>query len=285
MTEASMTTSEAAPSPDAGSSEAIGGSLLSSDQPIQQQPTLSFDPTGLPDGLNEEPSLQTFDSVDKLAKSYVNLVKKMGVPAEQLLRLPQSGESYDDVYNALGRPEDHDGYQLGDYSPEDTANYREIAHQLGLNNDQASALYDIYQQDMQNRMDEEDAEFEQFEVENLQELQQEWGDKFNHNLEMARRAFMNFATPEAVKVLEETGMGNHPELLKVFARIGEVLAEDSVLPGSNNAVLGGVNPASAQQQINELMSDTEFRNAYQDGYHPGHKEAVEKMTKLYSYLG
>ena len=58
MTEASMTTSEAAPSPDAGSSEAIGGSLLSSDQPIQQQPTLSFDPTGLPDGLNQEPSLQ-----------------------------------------------------------------------------------------------------------------------------------------------------------------------------------------------------------------------------------
>ena len=56
MTEASMTTSEAAPSPDAGSSEAIGGSLLSSDQPIQQQPTLSFDPTGLPDGLNQEPS-------------------------------------------------------------------------------------------------------------------------------------------------------------------------------------------------------------------------------------
>mgnify|MGYP003126241637 FL=1 len=134
-------------------------------------------------------------------------------------------------------------------------------------------------------MQEEDAEFEQFEVENLQELQQEWGDKFNHNLEMARRAFMNFATPEAVKVLEETGMGNHPELLKVFAKIGEVLAEDSVLPGTNNAVLGGMNPASAQTQINELMSDVEFRKAYQDGYHPGHKDAVEKMTKLYSYLG
>ena len=107
MTEASMTTSEAAPSPDAGSSEAIGGSLLSSDQPIQQT-SLSFDPTGLPDGLNQEPSLQTFDSVDKLAKSYVNLVKKMGVPADQLLRLPQNGESYDEVYNALGRPENYD---------------------------------------------------------------------------------------------------------------------------------------------------------------------------------
>ncbi len=283
MTEASMTTSEAAPS-DSGAIDS-GGSMLSAEQPAITSNPMEFNPTGLPDGLGEEPSLQTFDSVDKLAKSYVNLVKKMGVPAEQLLRLPGEGEPMDDVYNALGRPEDHNGYQLGDFQPEQTENFRQFAHQLGLNNQQAETIYQAYQQDIAERDQASQQEFEQFEVDNLNALQQEWGDQFNHNLEMARRAFMNFATPEAVKVIEETGMGNHPELLKVFARIGEVLAEDSVLPGTNNSVLGGMNAASAQEQINSLMSDKEFRQSYMDAYDPSHQEAVAKMTKLHSYLG
>tara|TARA_Y100000593_G_C4256996_1_gene310142 strand:- start:227 stop:1063 length:837 start_codon:yes stop_codon:yes gene_type:complete len=278
-----MTTSEAAPS-DSGAIDS-GGSMLSAEQPAITSNPMEFNPTGLPDGLGEEPSLQTFDSVDKLAKSYVNLVKKMGVPAEQLLRLPGEGEPMDDVYNALGRPEDHNGYQLGDFQPEQTENFRQFAHQLGLNNQQAETIYQAYQQDIAERDQASQQEFEQFEVDNLSALQEEWGDQFNHNLEMARRAFMNFATPEAVQVIEETGMGNHPELLKVFARIGEVLAEDSVLPGTNNSVLGGMNAASAQEQINSLMSDKEFRQSYMDAYDPSHQEAVAKMTKLHSYLG
>lgn len=278
-----MTTSEAAPS-ESGAIDS-GGSMLSAEQPAITSNPMEFNPTGLPDGLAEEPSLQTFDSVDKLAKSYVNLVKKMGVPAEQLLRLPGEGEPMDDVYNALGRPEDHNGYQLGDYQPEQTENFRQFAYQLGLNNQQAETIYQAYQQDIAERDQASQQNFEQFEVDNLNALQQEWGDQFNHNLEMARRAFMNFATPEAVQVIEETGMGNHPELLKVFARIGEVLAEDSVLPGTNNSVLGGMNAASAQEQINSLMSDKEFRQSYMDAYDPSHQEAVAKMTKLHSYLG
>ena len=282
MTEASMTTSEAAPS-ESGAIDS-GGSMLSAEQPAITSNPMEFNPTGLPDGLGEEPSLQTFDSVDKLAKSYVNLVKKMGVPAEQLLRLPGEGEPMDDVYNALGRPEDHNDYQLGDFQPEQTENFRQFAHQLGLNNQQAETIYQAYQQDIAERDQASQQQFEQFEVDNLSTLQQEWGDEFNHNLEMARRAFMNFATPEAVKVIEETGMGNHPELLKVFARIGEVLAEDSVLPGSNNAVLGGMNPANAQEEINSLLNDKDFRQSYMDTYDPNHQAAVAKMTKLYSHL-
>ena len=283
MTEASMTTSEAAPS-DSGAIDS-GGSMLSAEQPAITSNPMEFNPSGLPDGLGQEPSLQTFDSVDKLAKSYVNLVKKMGVPAEQLLRLPGEGEPMDDVYNALGRPEDHNGYNLGDFEPEQTENFRQFAHELGLNNQQAETIYQAYQQDIAERDQVSQQQFEQFEVDNLNALQQEWGDQFNHNLEMARRAFMNFATPEAVQIVEETGMGNHPELLKVFARIGEVLAEDSVLPGTNNSVLGGMNAASAQEQINSLMSDKDFRSSYMDAYDPNHQEAVAKMTKLHSYLG
>lgn len=282
---ATSTTSESAPVDGGYGSEAVSPSSIISGGDVNTPPDLSFNPQYLPDGLANEPSLQNFDSVDKLAKSYTHLVKKMGVPADQLLRLPQAGESMDDVYNALGRPETHENYDMGDYAPESTEDFRQLAHQIGLNNDQANVLFDAYVNAMAGQQEQEQSAFEQFEVENTQALQKEWGGAFDKNVELARRAFMNFATPEAVEIMEQTGLGNHPEILKVFSRIGELLQEDSVLPGSSTPVLGGMNPAQAQEAFNSKMADPEFRNAYLDGYHPNHAQAVQEITKLHGFMG
>ena len=279
---ATSTTSEAG-SYESGTETASPSSIISGGD--YNAPNLHFDPQNLPDGLAHEPSLQNFDSVDKLAKSYTHLVKKMGVPAEQLLRLPGAGEPMDDVYNALGRPETHEHYDMSDYAPESTENFRQLAHEIGLNNDQANALFNAYVDSIAGQEESESEAFDQFEVENTQALQKEWGGDFDKNVELARRAFMNFATPEAVEIMEQTGLGNHPEILKVFSRVGELLQEDSVLPGSSTPILGGMNPAQAQQSIDAKMSDPNFRNAYLDQYNPGHAEAVREMTKLHEYIG
>ena len=191
----------------------------------------------------------------------------------------------DEVYNALGRPETHENYDMGEYAPETTEDFRQLAHQIGLNNDQANVLFDAYVNAMAGQQEQEQSAFEQFEVENTQALQKEWGGSFDKNVELARRAFMNFATPEAVEIMEQTGLGNHPEILKVFSRIGELLQEDSVLPGSSTPVLGGMNPAQAQETFNSKMADPEFRNAYLDGYHPNHAQAVQEITKLHGFMG
>ena len=279
---ATSTTSEAVESTGAeGASTLLAGGEGVAQQAYGNQ----FDYSQMPDGLAHEPSLQNFDTVDKLAKSYVNLVKKMGVPAEQLVRLPEAGQPMDDVYNALGRPESANHYNLENYAPEQTEYFRGLAHQLGLNNQQAQALFDAHQQTIDGMQNQDAEAFEQFEVENLKALQAEWGDNFNSNLELARRAFMNFATPEAVEVLEKTGLGNHPEILKLFSQVGSILQEDSILPGSSQAVLGGMNPATAQEAMNSKLSDQEFRTAYLDQYHPNHASAVREMTKLHEYIG
>jgi hypothetical protein len=279
---ATSTTSEAG-SYESGAETASPSSIISGGD--YNAPNLHFDPQNLPDGLAHEPSLQNFDSVDKLAKSYTHLVKKMGVPAEQLLRLPGAGEPMDDVYNALGRPETHEHYDMSDYAPESTENFRQLAHEIGLNNDQANTLFNAYMDSIAGQEESESEAFDQFEVENTQALQKEWGGDFDKNVELARRAFMNFATPEAVEIMEQTGLGNHPEILKVFSRVGELLQEDSVLPGSSTPILGGMNPAQAQQSIDAKMSDPNFRNAYLDQYNPGHADAVREMTKLHEYIG
>ena len=116
------------------------GSILDGSMPTAEKNPLAFDPGSLPDGLRGEPSLQSFDSVDKLAKSYVHARKMIGADPNQMLQLPKEGdeEGWNQVYNRLGRPEKADGYDFdlgdGEQSP-DVADFKNVAHQLGLTND------------------------------------------------------------------------------------------------------------------------------------------------------
>jgi len=53
------------------------------------------------------------------------------------------------------------------------------------------------------------------------------GREFQANVTAARTALAKFGTPELTKFLNLTGMANHPELVRVFARIGKSIGPDS----------------------------------------------------------
>lgn len=56
------------------------------------------------------------------------------------------------------------------------------------------------------------------------------GDKFNASLADAQRALATFDEGGTVsKMLEETGYGNNPEVLRIFARVGRALGEDKLI--------------------------------------------------------
>lgn len=60
------------------------------------------------------------------------------------------------------------------------------------------------------------------------------GDNFSKNAEFAKRAVEKFATPKFKEQLEQSGYGNHPELVRVFARIGKLISDDKmVTPGTS----------------------------------------------------
>jgi hypothetical protein len=59
------------------------------------------------------------------------------------------------------------------------------------------------------------------------------GEAYEKNVELAKRVVERFATEDFKKALNETGLGNHPELVRVFFKIGKSMAEDQlVIPGS-----------------------------------------------------
>lgn len=53
------------------------------------------------------------------------------------------------------------------------------------------------------------------------------GDKLTETLSSAKKALEKFGTPELSALLEETGLGNHPDMVRVFSRIGKAISEDS----------------------------------------------------------
>lgn len=57
------------------------------------------------------------------------------------------------------------------------------------------------------------------------------GDKFKENLSVALRARDQFATPELKQLLETSKLGNHPEVVRFFYRVGQSISQDGFVPG------------------------------------------------------
>lgn len=59
------------------------------------------------------------------------------------------------------------------------------------------------------------------------------GEGYKKNVELASRVIKRFGSESLVKALNETGYGNHPELVRAFTRIGKAMTEDQlVMPGT-----------------------------------------------------
>lgn len=62
------------------------------------------------------------------------------------------------------------------------------------------------------------------------------GDSFKTNVELAKRVVDRFGSDELKGALNETGLGNHPELIRFVARIAKKMSEDTfVKPGAQES--------------------------------------------------
>jgi len=70
------------------------------------------------------------------------------------------------------------------------------------------------------------------------------GAKLAENLGVARKAYDMFATPELRTLLDTTGMGNHPEVIRMMYRVGKAISEDKFVAGSAARSGATQNPAT-----------------------------------------
>lgn len=108
--------------------------------------------------------------------------------------------------------------------------------ELGLSQIQAQKFIDVYAAQVQVESQASSDSYNQVvkdwvdEAKNDKEI---GGDKFDENVGLAKRAIDKYGTPKLVEVLNQTGLGNHPEFIRLLTRVGKLIAEDD--PGGVTA--------------------------------------------------
>lgn len=111
-----------------------------------------------------------------------------------------------------------------------------IFKELGLNQDKAQKLVDFQAKQIQAGL--------QAQVDAFKTQKEDWlneakadkdigGDDFDENISHAISAIDKFGTPGLRQMLDDYGVGNHPEVIRFMVRVGKLTAED--VPGNNTS--------------------------------------------------
>lgn len=110
--------------------------------------------------------------------------------------------------------------------------FKAVAKELGLTKEQAQKLVDMDAQNIQNA----DAAFREMQANWKTQTLKELGENAEQKLGEAAAAFKRFGDDEFVKLLKDTGLENHPAVVRVFRSIGSKIAMDKTVPGTSNGV-------------------------------------------------
>lgn len=108
--------------------------------------------------------------------------------------------------------------------------FTEIAKELKLTQEQAQKVADIGAK-MAQRQAESHANLVAQWTEQVKTDKEIGGDKLAENLGVARKAIETFGSPELKDLLNSTGLGNHPEIVKLAFKVGKAISEDGFMTG------------------------------------------------------
>jgi len=233
----------------------------------------------LPDDLRNDPTLNNFKDVESLAKTVVHQQKQMG----NRIPMPKTDDEFKELYGKLGRPEEASQYEtkvpteLSSYFDEGALNeFKGVAHNIGLNQSQVDALIEYQAGAIQHELSNEPASLQAQAEETTSTLKQEWGIDYDKNLRAAKRALQVYGDDEIMDLMN-TSAGNHPAVVKLFARLGSEVTEDMAKNTQHSNV--AVSPLDAKDEINATMANT--KHPYFDAAHPDHRTAIERMKQLH----
>lgn len=132
-----------------------------------------------------------------------------------------------------GAPEKYDfsmpeGYQA---DPAVMEKFQGIARELNLTQEQAQKLVALDAERVAASGEAQKAQFAQQVEAWVGELKNDktfGGANFDGNVKIAQKAMADFGSPELKQMLETSGLGSHPEVVRLFHRIGQQLSEGSV---------------------------------------------------------
>ena len=139
--------------------------------------------------------------------------------------------------------------------PEVLTAFGEVAKELDLPQEAAQKVLDKVAPVMQARQAKavEDAKTEW--ANNSKSDQEFGGESLDANLEIAKTSLNKFGTDAFKSLLAESGLGNHPEVIRFMYRAGKAISEDSYVGNSQGANPKGNVPKDFNGIANALYSN------------------------------
>lgn len=116
--------------------------------------------------------------------------------------------------------------------------FKALAAEHGLSQQAAQSFMDLHAQTVTGQA-EAQAALVQGWAEEAHGDREFGGAGFDVNMGMAGKALRAYGSPELSQFLVQSGLGNHPELIRAFYRIGKTLGEDGKAPPASSAAAGG----------------------------------------------
>lgn len=156
---------------------------------------------------------------------------------------PGEGKTGDDQGNTAPESYDFKMPEGQELDSETLAAFTDVAKDLKLSNEAAQKILDKMAPAMEARMARSVEVAKTTWREQATADQEFGGEKMSENLAVAKKAMDEFATPELRKLLNDTGLGNHPEVIRVFYRAGKAISEDSFINGTRKPAGANDDPA------------------------------------------
>lgn len=246
---------------------------------VTSTPDTSWWKTAVPTELHNATDWSKFKTVGDALKSYAELEKYRGdsvrIPKEDAT--PEEwGKFYDKV-----RPATPEGYNVSFPDVGGTVNWPDgdkqwvtkLAHSLGLSQRQVQGFVQAHSE----RLSENAKSMDVQRREAIVEIEKEYGATFKRDVALANRALQWAGGDDLLTFVKESGIGAEPVFIRSMLKIGKRFADENVIVGE---VSGVMTKDEALARIANMRA--EAGGAFNDPRHPGHREAVAEMQRLYS---
>jgi hypothetical protein len=216
----------------------------------------------------------------KLTEQYKAAEKFIGVPPDQVIKIPKADAPPEDLrayYERLGAPKEAKDYDLSVIKDTGLSEaIRTAAHARGVTKDAATDIAAAVQKAVDSKTTTDNGEMTAKLAAQKDALQKNWGDKFAFNhlqaIEGARRLGID---PEGVKALE--GVIGYDKVMEAMRKIGANTREDTFIERGQGGPTGEVTTVEgAHARKAELMAD----NAWVTKYNNGDAVARREMDRL-----
>lgn len=231
----------------------------------------------LPEDLRGDPSISKFTKVEDLARSYISAMQMAG-NRDPNAYIPKPGADDPDPAGTLLRTAGFVPKEFGDEytlkEPEGVAEslklsgplgaaFRKTAFEAGLPAGKAEKIYHWFAGEIANVAKTQAEAAAKEEAAWTETLKGEFGDAFNARMAAFDYAVEQLGGAELKTVLEQTGLGKHPALVKALAKAGVTMSRgtDNPFPAKDGGGFGVVMTpqeykAEGDRLIAESISET-----------------------------